>query len=146
MGDPTRTADGLIPHRQEKAALVPYSFFKPSDLLFFKSLHELAQEIHQPQVPREVKKTREPPMKRIFRKIPEKSLTFAILKMINLFLILLYLILLERTNDPDLLGDPEGKATQLILNSTHCFPNTCAAYLGRPAAPTQSLHHTLPVP
>lgn len=130
LGGPTRTADGLIAHPREKAALLPYPF-KPSDLLFAKPLHELAQEIHQLQVPREVKKTREPPVKGIFRKIPEKSLRFAILKTINLFLTLFYLILLERTSDLDLLGDPGGKAAQLILNGTRCFPKTRAARLGR---------------
>lgn len=64
--------------------------------------------------------------------------------MINLFLTLFYLILLERTSDPDLLGDPGGKAAQLILNGTHCFPNTCAAHLGRRAAAGRSLHRALP--
>lgn len=127
LGGPTRTAGGLVAHPRGKAALVPYSF-KPSDLLFAKSLHELAQEIHQLQVPRASEENKRATSERYLQK---NTLKFAILKMINLFLTLFYLILLERTSDPDLLGDPGGKAAQLILNGTHCFPNTCAAHLGR---------------
>lgn len=125
-----RTADGLIPYRKEKAALILCSFLKTSDLLFFKSFNELTQESHQSQVPREEVKKQKSHQRKIFRKSLEKSPRFAILKKINLFLILFNLILLERAKDLDLLSDPGGKATQLIFNSPHCCPHTCAAYLG----------------
>lgn len=73
-----------------------------------------------------------------------KSPRFAVLKKINLLLILFNLIVLERRNDPDLSGEPGGKATQPILNSPHCAPHLCAAYLGWPAAPGQALCDSLP--
>jgi len=92
----------------------------------------------------EAKKQNKTSKNRIFRKTPKNSLQFDVLK-INLFLNLFNLILLERTNEPDLRGDLRGKATQLLLNNSHCFPNTFTAYFGCPAAPRQLLSATLPI-
>lgn len=39
----------------------------------------------------------------------------------------------------------EGKQPKLILNSPHCFPHTCAAYLGWPAALGRALSDTLTI-
>lgn len=81
----------------------------------------------------------------IFRKKKlVKPPSFAVLKKINLLLIPFNLIVLERRNDPDLSGEPGGRAAQPILNSPHCAPHPCAAYLGWPAALGQALGDSLP--